>query len=528
MALCRLWDLLDSGAFSLYSPGQMARKVDDTDAEDAERPRGYLCLLDPPTIVSGWLNGNRVIMVDVRNWIRDGIPRDHDAPMPCATLMLTVRNLLRTVRELDLGVMKPTLAGQAFQHWRHLDPKPRVLLPDSKRESRLARAAYFAAPVSCHWIGPRDGPIHQLDVNGMYAHIMSTHLLPTSLVSFVDLCSPQDFESWEALADCAATVQLETDQAYPVRNGAGKVIYAKGRFWTHLCGAELSAAARKGYVIKATRLARYSMGWTCASFADFWLRQRATARDTGDKIRETIAKLMPCALYGRWASRRTGWEPIDVDFDGMRWGCFHYRDWRSGITHPARVIAGKAEADFGHEINVLPVHCPLHLVGREAPKRDVETAHSFPAISAFITAAAREMMSRLRAIAGLDDVFYTCCDSVHVSEVGFRRLEAAGTMHQTDPGKLKKVKTVQSAIYLGANCMVLDGELHASGLPGIHAIARDGKIEATMFERIDSMLSRELDGTVRYQVGSWTPRHNPWGQYNQIGFWSRPPKIGGD
>lgn len=212
----------------------------------------------------------------------------------------------------------------------------------------------------------------------------------------------------------------------------------------------------------------------------------------------------------------------------MRWGSFQYRDWRSGETHPARVIAGKAEADFGHVVNVIPVHCPLHLVGREAPKRDVETQHSFPAISAFITAAAREMMRRIRAIAGLDDSYYTCCDSIHVSDAALARLEAADMIHPHQPGKLKLVKTAKSAIYLGVNCLVIDGELHASGLPGIHAVGKDGMIEATMYERIDSMLSRELDGTVRYQVGEWKPRYNPWGQYNQIGQWNRPPKLGGD
>lgn len=528
MSLCGFWDWLDSGRFSLLSPTQQRRREADIYQEEEERSRGFLCLGDPPLIVSGWLDGKRLLMLDVRNWWQNY----NDDGMPTAarltTLVQRVKDTAALVRGLDIGVMKPTVASQAIGHWRHQKGRPAVLIPDSRKESRLARAAYFGARADCFWIGPRQGPIVVVDCNSVYGSLMQRELLPTKLAYMVDKIGFDRGLFLCADGSCIAQVKVKTQSPLPVRWGVNGVSYAIGEFWTVLAGVELKCAAESGSITAIGKLARYELDHTCKAFADFWLYQREIWRNTGRPELEGLAKAMLCSLYGRWAAKKPGWTAIELPGEDRRWGSAQWRDWRSGLTHPVRIIAGRAEADLSRSLNVLPVHHPVPIHGLQVHARDVETESSFPAIAAFITAACRVHMDKARAAAGPDNVLYQCYDALHLTAEGYEKMAGAGLIHPTTPGLFKAGKPFSEVVYHGINCLRIDGKLQWAGLPSNFRELTEGRIEATLFERVESVLHRGPDGTVRLHDGNWKSPPNPWGAYATIGMWRTPQKIGGE
>ena len=58
-------------------------------------------------------------------------------------------------------------------------------------------------------------------------------------------------------------------------------------------------------------------------------------------------------------------------------------------------------------------------------------------LAAYITAGARSMLCRAIVIAGPENVYYCDTDSLFVNAEGFRRLQAAGLLHEDMLGLFK-------------------------------------------------------------------------------------------
>ncbi len=93
-----------------------------------------------------------------------------------------------------------------------------------------------------------------------------------------------------------------------------------------------------------------------------------------------------------------------------------------------------------------------------------EHPQACPAISAWVTSAARVILWRSFLVAGRENVYYTDTDSIHCSQEGYHRLHDAGMVEHGVMGKLRLVDVARVAIYKGPKHYQLDDKLTCSGL----------------------------------------------------------------
>ena len=540
----RAWDWLDDGRLSIYSPAQQILIASGADMADVGRPKGYMYLADPPVIISGWLCGRRVYIVDTRNWTDKGwtylsewthTPIDTlcgaGADNDCAVQMAkhkaeivtsVAMRLCSWVKGNDLGVMKPTIAGQAQQHWRHIKERPRVIKTVNQAAVNLERAGLFGTRADLFFRGAVSGPIYALDVNGCHGSIMSRCALPICCLDHTDAPDPCAAEVWAKDSMALATVSLDTKTPYPCRTTEYSLIWPIGRYTTTLCGPELERAVRRGDVVKWHKLSIYKMGDTCKKFAEYWQRQRQMADDSCDRISGDLARKMPQGLYGKFAQTRSDWIDIGEIAAYPRFCAGSYFDAATGLWHPFQQIAGRAQIDIARELRAdARIDTPTFR-GPYRRRRVRETRNSFPAISAWITACVRVYMDDIRAMAGERNVLYQCHDCIHVNSAGLERLGDAGMISDSVPGKLKLKEKYDSIEYYGVNVFRADGILKAAGLPAEHTEQEDGRIDALCEERLASILSRMPDGTVRMRYGEWTVQREYRGGVKLADGWIAP------
>ncbi len=519
LTLLRFWDLYKDGRFSLYSPLQQIQIYNDIDAENVGPPKGYLCLIDPPTVVNGWLQGCHIFAVDTRNWFDATLPElcaVIGAPMPpdsgegnatdiirraastdAYAIMGTATKLCRTVKECDLGVMKPTLAGQALQHWRHIKGRPQVGKTVNQAAVNLERAALFGTRADLFFCGAVKGPVYALDVNGCHGYIMSTQQLPLNCMDYTDAPEMNAVKYYAQENAAIATVDLNTYSPFPHRDQQIGVYWPTGYYTTTLCGPELKRAFDDGSVLRIHKAAHYRLGETCKKFADYWYQERIRCKREEDKLMAKLAKAMPCALYGKFCQTQPGWIPIGEIEHFPPFCAGNYLDGATGLWHPFRQIAGHAEMDMARELRSDTRAEDIRWRGPYRTRRLKESKWSFPAISAWITSHVRAYMDALIRAAGKGNVYYLCHDCIHVNSEGYCRLYNGHWMHETQQGMLKVKAKYDSVEYYGVNMLRVNGKLSVAGLPKSATEGPDGGIECWTTERLASALARMPDGTVR-------------------------------
>ena len=484
-------------------------------------------LEDAPTILCGHFDQKKVIIGDTYNYFPTSVAKMGDwlglpkLPMPGSDSFQwewdeycmrdveivegVVNRLCDLVRELDLGCLRYTLAGQAMQHFRHLDGSIMPVVPPGGRDAHLARDGYYSGRADLFFCGHKRERIIVLDCNAIYGHIMATHPLPAAHVCYTDRGQELLDGGTVPVDHCLATVDLDTPTVYPVRVPDVGTVWAVGQFRTTLCGPELRAAWEQGHVQAVHRLSVYQLDYCLKAFAEYWLRRRNDYRAAGDKIMECFAKSMCPALYGKWGEKSPKWVPIGPTGEDCFFGPIQYLDSSTGYWHPGRSIAGIGEVDVSRALRRRPGSEAIEPVPDGTKLARGETEHSFPALSAWITTHARLLMDQFRAVAGQGEVYYQCNDAVHVRQRGYERLLMAGLVHPTEPGKLKVADVLHDVEYHGVNLLRIDGKLKAAGLPGRHWIDAEGKPRALSFERLASILTRRIDGTVEIKETAWEP-----------------------
>jgi hypothetical protein len=195
-----------------------------------------------------------------------------------------------------------------------------------------------------------------------------------------------------------------------------------------------------GHVWEITRVAVYEAGRPFRQFVDHFYTWRTYEREKGHKGSAALAKLITSCVFGRLGMFGTHWEPYPVVPPQRYCTWYERHPDRPGLYCQCRAIAGVAQRE----------------------RCDGESAHSFPAIAAYITSYGRERMRQLRELAGVDTVLYEDTDCLHVTEAGYERLGEAGEIDETVLGKLKIVADSQWAEYWGPKSYAMSGiEVHA-------------------------------------------------------------------
>lgn len=521
---------IDQGRLRLLRPP--TKSLDQSPTASTPPARSGLLVLDsPPLIFECWFPGGASLrFVDLRNWLnfplaqvgqRLGLekltmpdPWDDDATWltycrrDCEILERAALFLFAWQKEHDLGVFKPTLAGQAMQCFRHRFHSRKICLHDVEACKDFERDAYYAGRLAQFYCGeirrsdkgvggclfdkfneraPRPvGPVFKLDVNALFPSVMRAGRFPCKLIDYAPKAyDRQAIPAGEGIGIIARVRLKAADHDYPQRV-QGKVSFATGELETTLAGAEFRRAIDAGEVQEILAWAAYETSDLFANFVDYFWQLRLMAKLSGDWMASAMCKLMMNALYGKFAQRRHEWVNQPGRCAPEPWSSWFEIDGPSRTIQEFRSIGELVQlrTDRGHH------------------------PQSFAAISAFVTSAARVRMDALRTIAGYHNVYYQGVDSLFVSPLGLERLQAAGEVCDDALGKLRLEGESDEATFLGCGLYEFSGKwVRCSIRRGAREI-KLGEFEQDQFESLERWASKPpIDGvtvrTITRKIGGY-------------------------
>jgi len=443
---------------------------------------------DGPTIMSGHIDGKKIVIVDTLNYCKRSIASLGESlglskmPMPafeapdadwyayckrdveiCAATML---GIVQLHRERDLGVVGKTLAACAMHAFRHRHLHHPIVIHENDAVLSWERQAYYGGCVECAKIGQVQGPLYQLDVNSLYAYIMRDTPLPWKLADVVEDVPVDWLYEQCGLRDAVAHVLIESDtHTYPLRRvklmPANLAVQERDEFWrrkieyerpiyptgtyiTWLAGEELRQALVRGHVQKCARAALYERAVLFRSYVDEWYSFRLACKAKGDSFGERLAKGYLQVLSGVWAKKAPRYASADDWWPPQPWARWSCKDEIAGSIRYFRAIA----------------NVPQELV------EEGESYDSFPAISACINAAARERMRDLQAICGQGHWFYTDTDSLVVDQAGLDALKLAGSVSDAQLGALRLQSSADGATIVGVKDYIFGSRIVLKGIHG--------------------------------------------------------------
>ena len=550
LRVLNFFSYLESGEFQLDG----ANRPPCGDSRVHRRPtdtwRGLLVDADPPTIVIVRRNGVTVRCVDTRNYypskLADLGRRVALAKMPMPDpqalddvwftycerdteiVRLTMLRHLDLLRRHNLGSFRLTAAAQAWQAFRNR-LQPRSVLIHAHREAlALERAAYYGGLNQAWYMGdvsrcsdlatlPQPppaslcgrkpvGPVYELDVRSFYPSILINHPVPVRLIRWGHGTVDDIRRQLEAGRGCIARVKLDVcSQVFPVVHN-GRTVHAEGTFTTVLGGCDLMNALALDCVRSVSEVAVYEMGYPLRDYCEDVLQIRQAAEKAGDMPCAELAKLLANSAQGKFGQRLPRWTDRPDMTAPVPWGCF----WRQELG-----------------VDKLTLYRALGWHVQQATEPG-EAPDSFPAVCAFITAWGRWKLHSFRQVAGAFHSLYCDTDSIHVDQVGYDRLQAAGLVEHGRPGFLQIKRVAEDATYWGLKHYRVGDRLVIGGVARASEYIGQGWYRQMQFDRLRSSLHRGPDGKVMVRpVCKRVNRSIPPGRVTPEG-WSVPGTLGGD
>lgn len=300
----------------------------------------------------------------------------------------------------DMGAFAYTRAGQSMTVFRHRFMPCPIYIHANYRALGIERKAYHGGRTECFHIGKlTDGPYYKLDVNNMYPYLMSTIKVPVKLKSIaVHLSIPRIRSLVKKYALCGEFVLKTDDPAYPYKIKQD-MVYPVGRFVSHLTTPEIEYALEHKHLKAANRVCIYDKAVLFANYVKYWYTLRLKYKREGNWVFAEMVKYLMNSLYGKFGQKSEKWEKVDNEFSDPDGEYIIIDDDKKTYIRYV-VIAGER----------------WNIQGK------AESYHSFPAVAAHITAAARIYLWRLICIAGRKEVFYCDTDAILTTQKGKDRL----------------------------------------------------------------------------------------------------------
>ena len=463
---------------------------------------------DPPVIMILYSDRTILHVVDIENYGRATTrelweatqklhwsdvgdkPGEWTARDRCNGVCKAVRDyfidLLTWWERSQLGNWRHTVGSLAMAAYRHRFMTHKILVHNCEEALAMERDALAGGEFRCYKIGTwyrendldsfhrhefrrgkemqHIGPVYHYDVNSLYPHIMANRLMPRELIAWKTTKDQLDYDAWRKTLLLIACVDIETDhEPYPYYSD-GERWWAVGRYTTTLCGPELDRAVDAGHVVGWRRIAGYMPAVLFQDYVEYFHSSRLRLRAAGDTMGERFHKLLLNALSGKWSQWKPTWVSVKGNHTGRRWGNWASVHAQTGEILTARVIGG---------------HCQV---------KDVqgESLESCPAITAFITAYARDYMRWIRNVLGEQHIIYQGCDSLHVDCDLALHATLKGMLHDEKLGALRRIGVYQSAQYRGPHDYTVDGR-HI--VAGIHLEEGSVRGEYHVTQRYDSARS---------------------------------------
>lgn len=327
--------------------------------------------------------------------------------------------------ENDLGYFAPTIAGQAFNAFRHRFMRHQIFVHVHSDVIGIERAAYYGGRCEPFFRGraPHYWYAH-LDTNSMYGAVTYDESYPTKQVGHFGPLSvsklAQLLESYAVIA----LVTIDTDvPAFPLRHGT-KVAYPIGTFDTALASPELALGIEYGYVRAVHEAVTYDQAPIFRDYVKHFWNLRVRAQRNGDEFISKVGKRFLAALHGKFGQRIFTSELMasGVDREDEIWAEYDIED---RAWYEYRSLAGRVERRV----------------------REVQGRDTLVAIPAHVASYARVKLWHWIVEAGFENVFYVDTDSLIVNRKGLDRLR-----HHIKPKSLGGLRLIgqSTSLYIRA------------------------------------------------------------------------------
>lgn len=356
-----------------------------------------------------------------------------------AIIKAAITNLMHYWQSEDLGNWNMTAAGLSLNSWRHrFAPKIKnktggekinCLIHDHPEALKLERESYHGGEVHAFFRGyispvknefdPRpwkNETLYHVDCRSLFPFSMLHSYVPHQLRKYYDKTTPKQLKAMSRQYGMIAKVRLQTPKTPFVTKYNNQIVYAVGDFWTVLAGDELIRALDDDLVIESGEATTYYMNRLFAKYVKYWWAVRKEASLSGNRMMDSIAKMAMNSLYGKFAQKSSFWKDCDNP-PIHQWFGHHY------VTN---AVSGKIET--------YRFFCGYSQLLQEQG----ESRNSFPAISSFITANAREYMRQIREKLPIDSVYYQHTDSFICNGEAFQALKRQGLLGD-DIGQFREV-----------------------------------------------------------------------------------------
>jgi hypothetical protein len=299
-----------------------------------------------------------------------------------------LRRWLEFCETHELGYFAPTLAGQAFNAYRHTFMDHPIYVHIHKDVVDMERASYFSGRCEVFFRGKAPKGWYALaDCSSFYASVMKGTAYPTKQIGHTGRVSPSRLS--ELLEDYCVTARVEVDTEspyFPYRDGSG-TYFPVGRFVTTLSTPELEYAIGTDSIRSIQECIIYERAPIFDRYVEYFWNLRAIGKAARDRWLEDTAKRLLTASYGKFGQRTWLTEVLarDLDQPDSMWITYDAQDHE---WYEYRIVAGRMEKR-----------------GRQAMGRD-----TLLAIPAHVTAYGRHRLWELMSIAGRDHVYYVDTD----------------------------------------------------------------------------------------------------------------------
>ena len=309
--------------------------------------------------------------------------------------------LFRWFKENNLGNFGLTVSQLAFNTFKHVFMKHKILAHHNPEITELEKESYRGGRNECFYIGKAYGVFHKLDVNSMYPFVMAYNNYPTKPVKILNNPSPQTLRNYLDYYTAVARVNIEIDEpAIGVKKD--KLIFPIGRFTATLTTPELWYVYKYGKVHRVDKAVIYKSAQVFYHYINYFYKLKLDADKRGDKITRQFAKLLMNSLYGKFAQQVRELEPVDYPAP-TEWGAEIFIDAETKERFKVYYIAGKAY-----------VLSKQHKLFSDAQV----------AIAAHVTAYARMLLWDLIKWADPENVYYCDTDSLITNDEGYKKLKS--------------------------------------------------------------------------------------------------------
>jgi len=399
--------------------------------------------------------GGKVKILDLANY---GLAPERfvtdDALPGLDDVVQAVQDYFSLCRELDLGKVQFTAAGQGYYCYRRSHMTHGLHVHPYHEPLQLERASYYGGRCEARRLGKIPGMVYHLDVSAMYSSIAATKLFPSRLMGYSGPVgrydADNDADDYQVIADVTLTT---CRPRYPVKH-EGKTLYPVGTFRTTLAGPEYMDALFSWAIVQTHQVARYAVAPVFASFARWYFASLARLELLGlDHLRPTLKRIVN-STYGKIGQRRKEWI--------TRHGETNYLDWQQWWqAHPT-------------------VDCPTPWRAVDGVVQYLdqsrETLKSMPCISATMTSYGRMMLnSIIDLVTTHGEVYYCDTDSVMVDQTGYDLLLSGGWV-RGGPGGLRLVEQSDAVEIFGMKHYRFGKRLVCAGLPQAKVRELDGRL----------------------------------------------------